>query len=48
MRNDGGHVVDVPMLIYNMIDAQTSQKVIKLDVSEVPNLEFISSLIKKI
>ena len=38
----------IPLCIYNMIDRKQENKIIRLDISELPNLAFIQSLITKI
>lgn len=42
------YVVALPLQIYNLIDQKVEQKVLKVDIGEVPNLCFIQSLISKI
>ena len=48
IRDVNATSVNLEIKVYNMIDTTATQKVLKLDISEVPNLEFISSLIHKI
>ena len=40
--------IKIPLCIYNMIDRKQENKIIRLDISELPNLAFIQSLITKI
>lgn len=38
----------LPLQIYNLIDRETTSKILRFNLSEVPSLIFIASLISKI
>ena len=42
------YIIKLPLKVYNLADQKTNKKILDLDISSIPNLQFIQSLISKI